>query len=108
MSFRLTIVSFGLVLFFPGSGYAAGESFYDYSNSIGGSGWSIYEDFQEFDEDTEAKRLKLEAEERKRREEKQLKVQRRQDFFAVGVDVYDESISRSAREEKKLKGQKGK
>ncbi|MCB0322698.1 MAG: hypothetical protein KDD69_03960 [Bdellovibrionales bacterium] len=80
------------------------EDLYHQGNSVNSSGWDIYGDFQESEEEEKAAQLKAQQErEQALREEAAEKRRRRQDFFATGVDVYDESLARTVREEQEVK-----
>lgn len=99
------LLFFGLILClaFPSTAFAAGDDLVYEANKVGGSGWDIYGDDDLDEEELEAERRKEEEARARAEEERQAKTKRRSDFFSLGVDVYDKSLSRTAKEEKKLK-----
>jgi len=90
-------------LLLPTLAVASGEDMIYQANSPGGSGWDLYGDEEEDEEEIEVRRAREAAEQAKAEEDYLEKNKRKSDFFSLGVDVYDKSLSRTAKEEKKLK-----
>jgi hypothetical protein len=92
-----------LAILLPAMAYASSDDVFEQAHSVGGSGWDIYSDDEDYEEETAEQRVEREERERLAEEEQLRKKERRKDFFSLGVDVYDKGLSRTANEEKKLK-----
>lgn len=91
-----------LILFFIPQAFAASEvedAFYD-GLGIGSAGWDYgYEDDEE-----DAEKLRQQELEEKQREEQARQRRAEQDFFTSSVGTFDKQVSRTEKQERKVKG----